>query len=179
MPRIFISPRCINLISEFLEYKVDIKERDHAVDFEVPESDAMTVEEIDAKIKSLQKEKDKLDAELCAIYSERNDKEKELQAKIQELYTQYPNTDLKTKTTALYGQLDELSAQISLFRKAKIEKTVGAALEGEGSEGQAVSTDTVSQSPAIPVKPEIVLTPAAESTKILVERLKKLSIVCF
>lgn len=60
--------------------------------------------------------------------TERNDKEKELQAKIQEIYTQYPIMDLKTRTTALYGQLDELSAQISLFRKAKIEKTVGAAL---------------------------------------------------
>lgn len=68
MPQIFVSPRCITLISEFLEYKVDIKERDLAVDFEVPESDAMTVEEIDAKIKSLQEEKGKLDAELCAIY---------------------------------------------------------------------------------------------------------------
>ena len=33
--------------------------------------------------------------------------------------------------------------------------------------------------PAVPVKPEIVLIPAAESTKILVERLKKLGIVCF
>jgi phage terminase large subunit len=32
LPRIFISSRCINLISELLEYKVDVKERDHAVD---------------------------------------------------------------------------------------------------------------------------------------------------
>ena len=30
--RIFISPHWINLISELLEYKVDVKERDHAVD---------------------------------------------------------------------------------------------------------------------------------------------------
>ncbi len=32
LPRVFISPRCINLISELLEYKVEVKERDHAVD---------------------------------------------------------------------------------------------------------------------------------------------------
>ena len=32
LPRLFISPRCINLISELLEYKVEVKERDHAVD---------------------------------------------------------------------------------------------------------------------------------------------------
>jgi hypothetical protein len=32
VPRIFFSPRCISLISELLEYKVDVKERDHAVD---------------------------------------------------------------------------------------------------------------------------------------------------
>jgi hypothetical protein len=31
-PRIFISRRCVNLISELLEYKVEVKERDHAVD---------------------------------------------------------------------------------------------------------------------------------------------------
>jgi hypothetical protein len=31
-PRIFISSHCINLISELLEYKVEVKERDHAVD---------------------------------------------------------------------------------------------------------------------------------------------------
>ena len=29
-PRIFISSHCINLISELLEYKIEIKERDHA-----------------------------------------------------------------------------------------------------------------------------------------------------
>ena len=32
LPRIFISSRCVNLISELLEYKVDVKEHDHAVD---------------------------------------------------------------------------------------------------------------------------------------------------
>jgi hypothetical protein len=32
VPRLFISSRCINLISELLEYKDDVKERDHAVD---------------------------------------------------------------------------------------------------------------------------------------------------
>lgn len=32
LPRLFISPRCISLISELLEYKLDVKERDHAVD---------------------------------------------------------------------------------------------------------------------------------------------------
>ena len=32
LPRLLISPRCINLISELLEYKVEVKERDHAVD---------------------------------------------------------------------------------------------------------------------------------------------------
>jgi hypothetical protein len=32
LPRLFISSRCINLISELLEYKVEVKERDHAVD---------------------------------------------------------------------------------------------------------------------------------------------------
>jgi hypothetical protein len=31
-PRVFVSSCCISLISEFLEYKVDVKERDHAVD---------------------------------------------------------------------------------------------------------------------------------------------------
>jgi hypothetical protein len=31
-PRQFISKRCVNLISELLEYKEDVKERDHAVD---------------------------------------------------------------------------------------------------------------------------------------------------
>lgn len=31
-PRQFISKRCVNLISELLEYREDIKERDHAVD---------------------------------------------------------------------------------------------------------------------------------------------------
>ncbi len=31
-PRIFISSHCINLISELLEYKIEVKERDHAVD---------------------------------------------------------------------------------------------------------------------------------------------------
>ena len=30
--RIFISSHCINLISELLEYKIEVKERDHAVD---------------------------------------------------------------------------------------------------------------------------------------------------
>ncbi len=29
---IFISRRCVNLISELLEYKIEVKERDHAVD---------------------------------------------------------------------------------------------------------------------------------------------------
>ena len=32
LPRIFISKRCVNLINELLEYKVDIKKNDHAVD---------------------------------------------------------------------------------------------------------------------------------------------------
>jgi hypothetical protein len=32
LPRIFIARRCINLISELLEYKVEVKERDPAVD---------------------------------------------------------------------------------------------------------------------------------------------------
>jgi hypothetical protein len=31
-PRIYISSRCVNLISELLEYKVDVKENDHAID---------------------------------------------------------------------------------------------------------------------------------------------------
>ncbi len=31
-PRQFVSRRCVNLISELLEYKEDVKERDHAVD---------------------------------------------------------------------------------------------------------------------------------------------------
>jgi hypothetical protein len=31
-PRIYISSRCVNLISELLEYRVDVKERDHACD---------------------------------------------------------------------------------------------------------------------------------------------------
>jgi len=31
-PRLFISPKCVNLISELLEYREDVKERDHAVD---------------------------------------------------------------------------------------------------------------------------------------------------
>jgi hypothetical protein len=31
-PRFYISHRCVNAISELLEYNVDIKERDHAVD---------------------------------------------------------------------------------------------------------------------------------------------------
>ena len=31
-PRIFISSHCTNLISELLEYKIEVKERDHAVD---------------------------------------------------------------------------------------------------------------------------------------------------
>jgi hypothetical protein len=30
--RIYISSHCINLISELLEYKIEVKERDHAVD---------------------------------------------------------------------------------------------------------------------------------------------------
>jgi hypothetical protein len=32
LPRQFVSKRCVNLISEMLEYKDDVKERDHAVD---------------------------------------------------------------------------------------------------------------------------------------------------
>ena len=32
LPRIFIAKHCVNLISELLEYKVEVKERDHAVD---------------------------------------------------------------------------------------------------------------------------------------------------
>jgi hypothetical protein len=32
LPRIFIAKRCVNLISELLEYQVEVKERDHAVD---------------------------------------------------------------------------------------------------------------------------------------------------
>lgn len=31
-PRLFVSPACVNLISELLEYRDDVKERDHAVD---------------------------------------------------------------------------------------------------------------------------------------------------
>ncbi len=31
-PRIYISKRCTNLISELLKYNVETKERDHAVD---------------------------------------------------------------------------------------------------------------------------------------------------
>jgi hypothetical protein len=31
-PRFFISSRCVNAISELLEYKVEVKERDHTVD---------------------------------------------------------------------------------------------------------------------------------------------------
>ena len=31
-PRLFVSPKCVNLISELLEYREDVKERDHAVD---------------------------------------------------------------------------------------------------------------------------------------------------
>ncbi len=31
-PRQFVSKRCVNLISELLEYKEDVKEHDHAVD---------------------------------------------------------------------------------------------------------------------------------------------------
>ena len=30
--RIYVSGRCVNLISELLEYNVEVKERDHAVD---------------------------------------------------------------------------------------------------------------------------------------------------
>ncbi len=154
-----------------------------AVDFEVPESDAMTVEEIDAKIKSLQEEKDTLDAELCVIYSERNDKEKELQAKIQELYTQFPKTDLKVKTDAIYAQLDELSAQITLFRKAKVEKVVGQELEGVYPDGKvegAISADGVEASktpfnPMILAKPEITLPITHENTSILIRKLKQIA----
>ncbi len=32
LPRIFIARHCVNLISELLEHKVEVKERDHAVD---------------------------------------------------------------------------------------------------------------------------------------------------
>ena len=31
-PRFYISSRCVNAISELLEYNVDVKERDHTVD---------------------------------------------------------------------------------------------------------------------------------------------------
>jgi phage terminase large subunit len=31
-PRLFISKKCVNLISELLEYREDVKENDHAVD---------------------------------------------------------------------------------------------------------------------------------------------------
>ena len=31
-PRLYVSKRCVNLISEMLEYREDVKERDHAVD---------------------------------------------------------------------------------------------------------------------------------------------------
>jgi hypothetical protein len=154
-----------------------------AVDFEVPESDAMNVEEIDAKIKSLQEEKDKLDAELCAIYSERNDKEKELQTKIQELYTQFPKTDLKVKTDAIYAQLDELSAQIVLFRKVKVEKVVGQELEGVDPAGKtegAISADGVEASktpvnPVISAKPEVTLPITHENTSNLIGKLKQIA----
>jgi hypothetical protein len=32
MPRLFISQKCVNLISELLEFREDVKEHDHAVD---------------------------------------------------------------------------------------------------------------------------------------------------
>ena len=32
LPRQFVSKRCVNFISEALEYKEDVKERDHAID---------------------------------------------------------------------------------------------------------------------------------------------------
>jgi hypothetical protein len=32
LPRIFIARHCVNLISELLEYSVEVKEKDHAVD---------------------------------------------------------------------------------------------------------------------------------------------------
>jgi hypothetical protein len=32
LPRQFVAKRCVNLISELLEYREDVKERDHAVD---------------------------------------------------------------------------------------------------------------------------------------------------
>jgi len=31
-PRVFVSAKCVNLISELMEYNIDVKERDHAVD---------------------------------------------------------------------------------------------------------------------------------------------------
>ena len=31
-PRFYISSRCVNAISELLEYNIEVKERDHAVD---------------------------------------------------------------------------------------------------------------------------------------------------
>jgi hypothetical protein len=31
-PRVFISKKCVNLMSELLEYREDVKENDHAVD---------------------------------------------------------------------------------------------------------------------------------------------------
>ena len=32
LPRIFIAKHCVNLISELLEYNIEVKERDHTVD---------------------------------------------------------------------------------------------------------------------------------------------------
>jgi hypothetical protein len=44
VPRFYISSRCVNAISEFLEYDVEVKERDHAVDgirYEIPFKSAL------------------------------------------------------------------------------------------------------------------------------------------
>jgi len=46
-PRFFISSRCVNAISELLDYKIEIKERDHAVDairYGIPLSSQVDVE---------------------------------------------------------------------------------------------------------------------------------------
>jgi len=89
----------------------------------------MSVEEIAAKIVELQKQRDVLQGKVDAIYSKMGKEEQKLQKEIDVLYAKMPRESYSPDLQELYGQLEDVRAEIKGFQDKKIELTVAGAAD--------------------------------------------------
>lgn len=98
-------------------------------------ADAMTPEEIDAKIKQLEKDRDDLRQQVDDLYTAERKKDAKVQEKIdavnrkrneeiQTIYAASQSTSDREKVDQLYRKIDGLNAEIQAFREAKVQGLV-------------------------------------------------------